>query len=60
MSRHDELFGVFNNEKHKEYCRQEHHEYVWDGELLFKKTYVRKYIPNSKHGYSDSYTRELV
>lgn len=57
---HDKLFGPFDKDQHKKYCRQEHHEYVWEGDLLFKKTYVRKYIPNSKHGYADQYTSELV
>lgn len=60
MTKHNELFGEFDANQHKQFTRQEHHEFVWEGDLLFKKTYVRKYIPNSKHGYTDSYTSELV
>jgi hypothetical protein len=57
---HDELFGVFNAEQHKKFTRQEHISYVWEGEMLTKKTYTRKYIPNSKNGHVDSYSSELV
>jgi len=59
-NKHNELFGEFDPDQHKEFTRKEYFEFVWDNDLLYKKSYVRKYVPNSKHGYTDSYTSELV
>ena len=56
----NEYFGEYDPEKAKKYSREEYTVYEWQGLQLKKRTYTRKYVPQSKNGYKDDYTSEVL
>ena len=55
-----EVFGEFTQDKAEKYSREEYSVYEWVGKRLHKKTYIRRYYPQSTNGYSDEYKSEQL
>jgi len=53
-------FEEYDYERCKNLSSEKYIVYEWVGKQLMKKTYTRKYIPESKNGYVDNYNSETV
>lgn len=53
-------FEEYDAERCKNLSSEQYIVYEWVDGRLKKKTHTRKYIPESKNGYVDSYISETV
>lgn len=53
-------FETYDKERCKNLSSEQYIVYEWVGKQLMKKTYTRKYIPESKNGFVDQYKSECV
>lgn len=53
-------FETYDKERCKNLSSEHYIVYEWEGKILKKKTYTRKYIPDSKNGYVDNFKSEVI
>jgi hypothetical protein len=53
-------FEEYDEERCKNLSSEQYVVYEWVDKKLMKKTYTRKYIPESKNGFVDNYHSESV
>jgi len=53
-------FEEYDEERCKNLSSEQYVVYEWVDKKLMKKTYTRKYIPESKNGFVDNYRSESV
>lgn len=53
-------FEKYDAERCKNLSSEQYVVYEWQDDRLMKKTYTRRYLPESKNGYVDNYNSEAM